>query len=162
MPDVHNQVTKQQARQKTAHDKQSNSREFFIGQQVMAKNMRPGPTWLPAVIIEKLGPLTYLVEVDGKSWKRHIDHLRIRTDTPSDNPTLECDDVPVPSVTPSLEPPVSRPVIPTSDVEPTESAENTTTEQNIPDNSQDATVPETLPVTRYPSQVRKAPERYHY
>ena len=33
----------------------------------MAHNMRPGHNWVPAVIIERLGFLTYLVEM--------IDHL---------------------------------------------------------------------------------------
>ena len=42
LPDIHKQVTNQQARQKTAHDQKSIAREFYIGQQVMAKNLRPG------------------------------------------------------------------------------------------------------------------------
>ena len=42
----------------------------------MARNMRPGPDWVPAVVIERLGPLTYLVETtDHLLWKRHIDLL---------------------------------------------------------------------------------------
>ena len=39
------------------------------GQSVMAL----GPNWVPAVIIERLGPLTYLVErTDHSLWKRQI------------------------------------------------------------------------------------------
>ena len=42
----------------------------------MARNMRPGPDWVPAVVIERLGPLTYLVETsDHLLWKRHVDLL---------------------------------------------------------------------------------------
>ena len=38
----------------------------------MAHNMRPGPDWVPAVVIERLEPLTYLVEMtDHLLWK-HI------------------------------------------------------------------------------------------
>ena len=48
-----------------------------IGQSVMARNMRPGPDWVPAVVIERLGPLTYLVETtEQKLWKRHVDLLQ--------------------------------------------------------------------------------------
>ena len=57
--------------------------------------MRPGPKWLPAIIIERLGPLTYLVDVNGNSWKHHIDHLRIRTDAQSGSVTVESDEVQV-------------------------------------------------------------------
>ena len=43
----------------------------------MAHNMHHGPDRVPAVVIERLGPLTYLVETtDHLLWKRHIDLLR--------------------------------------------------------------------------------------
>ena len=43
----------------------------------MALNMREGPKWRPGVVVEQLGPLTYLVEVQGGlKWKRHSGHLR--------------------------------------------------------------------------------------
>ena len=57
--------------------------------------MRPSPKWLPAIIIERLGPLTYLVDVNRNSWKRHIDHRRIRTDAQSGSVTVESDEVQV-------------------------------------------------------------------
>ena len=42
----------------------------------MAKNLRPGPKWIPAVIVERLGPLSYLVETnDYDLWRRHVDLL---------------------------------------------------------------------------------------
>ena len=59
------------------HDQQTHEQEFFVGQSVMARNMRSGLDWVPAVLIERLGPLTYLVEtIDHLLWKRHIDLLR--------------------------------------------------------------------------------------
>ena len=36
---------------------------------------------MPWVIMERLGPLTYLVHT-GQLWKRHLDHLRVRGDKP--------------------------------------------------------------------------------
>ena len=32
--------------------------------------------WINAVVIKKLGPVTYLVQVRDLVWKRHIDQLR--------------------------------------------------------------------------------------
>ena len=32
--------------------------------------------WLQGVIKKKIGSLTYLVEVDGMVWKRHVDKIR--------------------------------------------------------------------------------------
>ncbi len=43
----------------------------------MAHNMCPGTDWVPAVIVERLRPLSYLVVTsDHLLWKRHIDILR--------------------------------------------------------------------------------------
>ena len=43
----------------------------------MAKNLRPGPKWIPAVIVEWLGPLSYLVQTnDCALWRRHVDLLK--------------------------------------------------------------------------------------
>jgi len=43
----------------------------------MAKNLRSGPTWIPAVVVERLGPLSYLVETeDHDLWRRHVDLLK--------------------------------------------------------------------------------------
>ena len=65
----------------TDHDRQARSRELHVDQQVMARNLRPGVPWVAGVIIERLGPSTYLVQVDtGQLWKRHLDHLRVRGD----------------------------------------------------------------------------------
>ena len=68
--------------QKAGHDRHSYQRELHVGQIVMAKNLRPGAAWVPGVVVERVGPLTYLVQVDdGGLWKRHIDHLRERSGT---------------------------------------------------------------------------------
>lgn len=51
----------------------------------MALNMREGPKWRPGVVVEQLGPLTYLVEVKGGfKWKKRIDHLRDGSGVPTD------------------------------------------------------------------------------
>ena len=49
----------------------------------MARNLRPGARWITGVIVKKLGPMTYLIQVEtGQLWKRHVDHLRTRGDKP--------------------------------------------------------------------------------
>ena len=36
------------------------------------------------MVIEKIGPLTYLVRMEnGEEWRRHIDHLRAGSDIPA-------------------------------------------------------------------------------
>ena len=78
-PDPESRVEEKQARQKVDHDRHARYRQFTVGQEVMAKNLRPGPDWVPAVVVEKLGPLSYLVETsESILWRRHVDHLKER------------------------------------------------------------------------------------
>ena len=87
-PDYPSRVLAKQAQQKAQHDQRAQEREFFVGQSVMARNMRPGPDWVPVVVIERLGPLTYLVETaEHLLWKRHIDLLReLKMDSQTETP----------------------------------------------------------------------------
>ena len=76
-PDLGTHVSNKQAQQKKAHDRKSSEREFMVGQSVMARNLRPGPAWVPAVVVERFGPVSYRVETsDQQLWKRHVDHLK--------------------------------------------------------------------------------------
>ncbi len=58
-------MEKDQERQKINHDKKVVERELDVGENVYAKNLRPGDTeaWLPAVIIERHGPRNYTVSL---------------------------------------------------------------------------------------------------
>ena len=70
-------MTDKQSQQKAAHDSHSKSRQFHVGQSVMARNLRPGPKWIPGIIVQRLGPLSFLIETrDGQLWRRHVDHLK--------------------------------------------------------------------------------------
>ena len=45
----------------------------------MVKNLLSGDMWIPGVVVQQSGPLTFLVDVgEGRVWKRHIDHLKLR------------------------------------------------------------------------------------
>ena len=133
-------VDGRQARQKTDHDRRARSRELHVGQQVMARNLRQGVPWVAGVIVERLSPLTYLVQVDtGQLWKRHLDHLRVRGDKPV-----------------------------SEDTQPQESEWNfaeSPEQPPPPETSRGPDVPTTSSVTRpvnrrYPQRHRQAPNRY--
>ena len=65
------------AKPKEPRSQKTQIREFFVGQGVMARNMRPGPDWVSAIIVERLGPVSYLMETsDHQFWKRHVDQFR--------------------------------------------------------------------------------------
>ena len=78
LPDIRRKVTEKQLSQKIAHDRHASPRGLLVGQRVMARNMRPGERWVPATVLSKQGPVSYLVQrPSGEYWKRHIDHLRV-------------------------------------------------------------------------------------
>jgi len=75
-PDIHSTVHNGQAKQKKNHDHHCQGHEYFIRQNVSARNFCAGPPWTAGVVVERLGPLTYLVQVNlGLFWRKHIDHL---------------------------------------------------------------------------------------
>ena len=48
---------------------------------------RAGPDWVPATIVARLGPHSYLVETqDKRVWRRHVDHVKLRTVSPVSQP----------------------------------------------------------------------------
>ena len=50
------------------------TREFSIGQTVIARNYTGSTKWVPGIIRTQLGPLSYEVEVKpGSVWRRHTD-----------------------------------------------------------------------------------------
>ena len=52
-------------------------RGFEVGEPVMAKDYRNrGSAWTKGVVQDRLGPVTYRVQVGKLLWKRHIDQLR--------------------------------------------------------------------------------------
>ena len=48
----------------------------------MIRNFRGQPKLIPGEIVQKNGPLSYVVKTQtGLSWKRHVDHLKERLNT---------------------------------------------------------------------------------
>lgn len=54
------------------------SRVFDLGQSVWAQNYRPGEKWLPGIILDRVGPVSYGVDVQGQVWRRHVDQMLFR------------------------------------------------------------------------------------
>ena len=74
------------------------TREFSIGQTVIARNYTGSTKWVPGIIRTQLGPLSYEVEVKpGLVWRRHTDQLRDTRIpvTPSSNPVTQTSELPI-------------------------------------------------------------------
>ena len=61
-------------------------REFDIGQSVMVENVRGEPKWLPGIVLEKAGAVSYRVQVGEGVWRRHADQMRR---APEQNESIE-------------------------------------------------------------------------
>ena len=78
-PSVQDTVLHRQAYDKQRHDTRSAIRTFRAGDSVWALNFQGKPKWIPTMVENQLGPLTFTVRLrDGRLWKRHQDHLRER------------------------------------------------------------------------------------
>ena len=79
IPSVSSRVTANQEKQKQSHEKSSKGRSFKVGDLVYIRDFPSGKPWLPGVIESACGPLTYWIKLsDGRSFRRHIDHIRSR------------------------------------------------------------------------------------
>jgi len=165
-PDREKWVTEKQALQKDYQDLHVRDRSWYVGERVMVQNFRPGSgaAWIPGVVMERLGPVTYLVDVNNDQiWKRHADQLKSITDPPmvsDEMPQIplgvEDDDVGIDTL-------VDTPTeLPMSDAQ--EATEGT---PSSPPTSPVSSAPvppptqsETGTTSRYPSRERRKPDWY--
>ena len=109
-PSVKPTVLISQARQKKAHDMHTKMRQFHLSDQVYVRTSRT-PTWLKGFVCEILGPLSYRVQLeDGRVIWRHMDHIRLRTDTQLSTDSDEFNSIPSPTDPPFRPPPPDRPL----------------------------------------------------
>ena len=79
-PDLSGKVAQKQAQ--AVDRRQATTPEFFCGDDVWAVNFTAKPKWMAGVLHERLGPFTFTIRLtDGRLWKRHTDHLRLRLPT---------------------------------------------------------------------------------
>ena len=154
---VQTRVSEKQGSQKLDHDRRSVQREYRVGETIMARNYRDGPKWMEGVVVERKGPLSYVVQVNhGMLWRRHTDQLRNGPSTVQQTDS----DVEVPTGPETEE----------REEESTPETENGGVYSESPDNgalhaennAETADEPETVDTTvrRYPSRVRQPPQRY--
>ena len=126
----------------------------MVGQRVMVRNLRPGPSWIPGTIVSRNGPLSYVVQVKGEQvWKRHIEHLREMGDTPVEEQTEPRSDDQIP-----IDESESFPV--TSDVEGDATTHPTDVQSNSSGPSPSQTSQPTAVSHRYLRRIRRPPKRY--
>ena len=76
-PDVSKVVTQNQAKQENNYNGRIKLREFQLGSNVLVKNFCQGSKWIAGTVKEKVGPLSYMIELpNGRLWKCHIDHIQ--------------------------------------------------------------------------------------
>ncbi|CAI5670816.1 unnamed protein product [Oreochromis niloticus] len=69
-------VTAKQDSQRPYHDRHPKERMFVIGDTVYTRNYGGGPKWIPGLIQEMTGPVSYLVMLgNGTGVRRHVDQL---------------------------------------------------------------------------------------
>ena len=80
-PSTEKKVRDSQAKQKLKE------RSFSPGQTVWARDFCGSTKWVPGVVVQCTGPLTYMIQLEDKSlWKRH-DHLQSRVETQANSST---------------------------------------------------------------------------
>ena len=155
------------------YDYRSQLRELEVGQVLWARNLQGGPSWRRGVVQDKLGPWSYLVELDGgEMWRRHIDHLRIgMPDSKAAGVTSERNNSSLSSdwVFSQEDTLANPPVSPGNNTEPEEDSPATADSSTCPTVDQSENPPEghspptrtTQEPPRYPTRVRHLPNRLY-
>ena len=106
-PNLGERVCVSQGKQKSHHDRKGTLREFAVGARVMVRDGRVAFCWVPGTILERRGPVSYVVELDsGVVGRKHVDHIRAWDKQDSDLPSATQTPTPEPI---DVLPPVSLP-----------------------------------------------------
>ena len=62
-PDEAKAVEEQQLKQKVYHDRHAKDRQVNVGDPVYMTNFSSGPCWLPGVVVNKSGPVSFIVKM---------------------------------------------------------------------------------------------------
>ncbi|CAC5395124.1 unnamed protein product [Mytilus coruscus] len=68
-PNINERMQRQRSKTKPCRD-------IAKGEPVLVRDYRDNNKWKQGVIVHKLGPVTYQVQVGDLVWKRHIDQIR--------------------------------------------------------------------------------------
>ena len=79
-PHTAERVEKKQSQQKEQHDLRSRERSLEVGAKVFVRNYHHGARWLPGVIDQRTGPVSFKVRLeDGRIRRCHQDQVRNRS-----------------------------------------------------------------------------------
>ena len=79
-PHTAERVEKKQSQQKEQHDLRSRERPLEVGTNVFVRNYHHGNRWLPGVIEQKTGPVSFKVRLEsGRIRRCHQDQVRNRS-----------------------------------------------------------------------------------
>ncbi len=97
----------QQQKQQNAHkDNKSRLRAFHVKDSVLVVSLPGRDSWFAGMVVSVLGSRTYEIRLsDGRTVRRHIDHIRPNYELPADVSSvtdLPIDWVPISSDSPSL------------------------------------------------------------
>ena len=150
-PNLESKVCLEQTKQKQSHDQHSKLRNFKPGDTVWIRDFRGTDKWRSGVVIECLGPVSYMVEVqDGSVHKSHVDHIHDRVDNSSVPTSLST------SQSSEESPLVTFPVEHSDSSQqspPTASTQNSTSSSSV-------VTPSNTAVRRNPARDRKPPKRF--
>ena len=157
-PHTADRVEKKQLQQKEQHDSRSRERHLEVGTNVFVRNYHQGDRWLPGVIEQRTGPVSFRVKLtDGRIRRCHQDQIRNRSVEMPQEPNTESD-ITVPTSMPTVPPPAST-------ESPTADSGTTATEETLSD-----TPPETSETAveqsdrgnakTYPTRTRNPVEKY--
>ena len=75
-PEINRKMRQSQASRKLAHDWHTKDRTMLEGEAVYASNFRSVPKWMPGVLKQSTGPISFAVQMeDGRLLRRHQDYL---------------------------------------------------------------------------------------
>ena len=154
-PHTAERVEKKQSQQKEQHDSRSKERKLEVGTNVYVRNYHQGDRWLPGVIEQKTGPVSFRVKLtDGRMRRCHQDQVRKRSvDLPRESNTES--DSTLPAIVPT-EPTTASPESPTIVESGTDAERNTSpelTDSAVEQSSSNS-------AKTYPKRSRNPVERY--
>ncbi len=78
-PDLKSRIVSKQEDQKRQHDRHSRVRNLLPGEAVMVRDFRHKNEWIPGIIVNKIGPVSYSIRTNcGTVVRRHVDHVTKR------------------------------------------------------------------------------------
>ena len=170
LPDLETRVSERQSTQQYYSNRHAKNRSFVVGEAVYFRNFGGGARWMAGHISSSVGNVSYEVTLsDGRSFRRHVDHIRKKFDNDIIDPPMPNSKFSTPEI--SLEP---APVVPTSEeviappvnvpdvgsvVPPTPNVVSSPSSVRLSPVPTTAVDPSS-PVHRYPSRHRQPPNRY--